>query len=209
MKTTFLLVLVLVFIGSSPSWAAGKSPRHEKLGYRDDDNDGKNDLFRDQDGDGINDVTGKPYRHRYLYNDSDGDGQNDNFRDADGNGINDLMEQDAVRMGGMSHFVIDFEENGINDVTGKQYQQHMGMRGFFDENGDGIRDTRKGEFDSQFRSHIKGNIEGKYIFLDPTNINTIIQQVSNSRVTHISVHGADVGTYNAQQWQWQATPARL
>ena len=44
MKTTFLLVLVLVFFGSSPSWPAGKSPGHEKLGYRDDDNDGKNDL---------------------------------------------------------------------------------------------------------------------------------------------------------------------
>ena len=159
MKTTFLLVLVLVFFDSSPSWPAGKSPGHEKLGYRDDDNDGQNDIFRDKDGDGINDVTGKPYRHRYPYSDSDGDGRNDIFRDADGNGINDLAEQDVVRMEGISHIVIDFDENGINDVTGKQYQRHMGQRGFFDENADGIRDTREGGSDGppQEVENVKGN----------------------------------------------------
>lgn len=159
MKTTFLLILVLVFFGSSPSWPAGKSPGYEKLGYRDDNNDGNNDLFRDNDGDGINDVTGKPYPHRYSYSDSDGDGRNDIFRDSDGNGINDLAEKDAARMEGIFHSVIDFDENGINDVTGKQYQRYMGQRGFFDENADGIRDTREVKSDGSLQDieDVKGN----------------------------------------------------
>ena len=156
MRTTFLVFLALVFFTPHTSWSAGKSPENEELRYRDDDSDGINDLFRDANGDGINDVTGKPYRHNFMFRDENGDGINDEFKDADGDGVNDHFAGGKGERSGFSYNVIDFDANGINDVTGKQYQRQMKNRGFFDENGDGIRDTFEGEdATSQFSEDVK------------------------------------------------------
>ena len=40
----------------------------------------------------------------------------------------------------VSHTVIDFDEDGINDVTGKRYRPRKSEQRFIDENGDGIND---------------------------------------------------------------------
>jgi len=134
-------MLGLLLLAPRPSWSAGKTPRFEKLGYRDADNDGRNDLFRDANGDGINDINGKPYRHNFPFADADGDGKNDLFQDADGDGINDLYDRNRDKSMGNAPFAIDFDEDGVNDVTGKNYDIKMQKGRFIDEDGDGIRDT--------------------------------------------------------------------
>ena len=126
------------------SWPAGKSPGYEKPEYQDNDGDGVNDLFRDADGDGVNDVTGKPYRHNYSYTDANGDGINDSFLDANGDGVNDLALNGQNGNDATSYYAIDFDSDGINDITGKYYQRRVGQNGFLDEDADGIRDTNEG-----------------------------------------------------------------
>ncbi|MCE5252267.1 hypothetical protein LLG96_18860 [bacterium] len=141
MKTACVIVFMLALSVPRPAWTAGKPPAYEKPEFLDADGDGKNDLFRDADGDGVNDISGKPYHHNFSFTDADGDGKNDLFQDADGDGINDLLtekEQNAINRGPIA---IDFDEDGINDVTGKRYGQEMKTGRFIDEDGDGIRDV--------------------------------------------------------------------
>ena len=133
--------LVFVLCVNPFVWAGEKSPQLEELRYHDADNDGKNDLFRDANGDGINDVTGKPYQHHFKFVDSNNDGKNDVFQDDDGNGFNDLAENDKGMKEAITHIVIDFDNDGINDVTGEKYLPEIGNRRFIDEDGDGINDT--------------------------------------------------------------------
>lgn len=141
MKKKCLIALIMLAAAPLLSVASGKSPGWEKLQYRDDDNDGKNDSFRDANGDGINDISGKPYRHHFRFIDADGDGINDNFRDSDGNGINDSPGKRKGKQDHVPLHVIDFDEDGFNDVTGKHYSSgRHGMR-FLDEDGDGISDS--------------------------------------------------------------------
>ena len=141
MKKVCLITLVLLAAAPLLSMASGKSPGWEKLQYRDDDKDGKNDTFQDADGDGVNDVSGKPYRHHFQFIDADGDGINDVFSDSDGNGINDFPGKNKGEQEHAPLHVIDFDEDGFNDVTGKLYSSgRHGMR-FLDEDGDGISDS--------------------------------------------------------------------
>lgn len=141
MKKASILLLVLVLFIPNSVQAGEESPQWEKLYYRDNDGDGINDLFRDADGDGINDMTGRQYRHRFTFSDTDGDGINDVFRDANGDGINDLAENAQGKKEEITHTVIDFDEDGINDVTGRRYRPRKRDQKFIDENGDGINDN--------------------------------------------------------------------
>jgi len=148
MKTAYITYLIIALVLSVPgaSYAGGKSPGMEEPRYLDTDRDGINDLFRDGDGDGINDATGKAYRHNFKFADEDGDGKNDLFRDSDGDGVNDLaiLAQDK-RSADITHFVIDFDRDGVNDVTGKHYSfEEPGRVFFIDEDGDGINDNTSG-----------------------------------------------------------------
>jgi len=129
----FLFVLFVPYLSLAQEW--------EKLSFTDKNNDGINDLFRDADGDGKNDLTGKQYRHRFKFEDSDNDGINDLFRDADGDGINDLLNDPNInkKIKNIHHF-IDYNRDGINDVTGEKYGRKLSIRTFIDENGDGIDD---------------------------------------------------------------------
>ncbi|MBN2289020.1 MAG: hypothetical protein JXQ83_06770 [Candidatus Glassbacteria bacterium] len=130
------------------------------FGFQDRDRDGKNDLFRDADGDGINDITKKPYPHKFKFADEDEDKINDLFVDADGDGVNDLevkfIDADSD---GINDNIIDVDKNHINDITGLRYtskslrgykygfikeERLLMMRGFIDEDGDGIADAPRG-----------------------------------------------------------------
>ncbi|MCD6308096.1 MAG: hypothetical protein J7M24_03770 [Candidatus Latescibacteria bacterium] len=159
MKRIMMFFLTVLFMGAAFLSGAsyGQEPKKEwdKLGFRDENGDGVNDLFRDADGDGINDVTGKLYRHNFafvdadkdgrndLFRDADGDGENDLFRDFDGDGINDAMHPIKQAGKGRSALerVIDFDGDGVNDVTGMRYSRLMRGRGFVDEDGDGFNDN--------------------------------------------------------------------
>jgi hypothetical protein len=148
MKTvfvTFLIFSLFLFIPEA-SFAGSKSSVMEEPGYRDADNDKINDLFRDADGNGINDVTGKAYHHNFEFVDEDGDGNNDLFRDANGDGVNDLAIIDQERKNqNITCFVIDFDGDGINDITGKPHSFEQTEKVFFvDEDGDGINDNVPG-----------------------------------------------------------------
>ena len=131
------------------------------LGFQDRNRDGKNDLFLDVDGNGINDVTGKPYPHKFKFLDKNKDKINDLFVDADGDGVNDLkvkfIDADSD---GINDNVIDLNGDFINDITGLRYtrkslrgykygfvkEERLGMmRGFIDEDGDGIADEPRGK----------------------------------------------------------------
>ncbi len=128
------------------------------FGFVDKDKDGINDLFVDANGDGINDVTGKPYVHRFKFVDKDENKINDQFIDADGDGVNDLeikfVDADSD---GINDNVIDTDNNYINDITGLKYsrkslrgykfgfikEERELLRGFIDEDGDGLPDFRQ------------------------------------------------------------------
>jgi hypothetical protein len=128
------------------------------FGFVDKDKDGVNDLFVDANGDGVNDITGKPYLHRFKFVDKDENKINDQFVDADGDGVNDLkiMFVDADS-DGINDNVIDTDGNRINDITGLKYsrkslrgykfgfikEERELLRGFIDEDGDGLPDFRQ------------------------------------------------------------------
>ena len=38
------------------------------------------------------------------------------------------------------HYIIDYNKDGINDVTGEKFERKLSIRTFIDENGDGIDD---------------------------------------------------------------------
>ena len=137
MKT--VIIIVFLFVLFVPSLSPAQE--WEELRFTDKNNDGINDLFRDADGDGKNDLTGKRYPHRFKFKDSDNDGINDLFRDANGDGINDLLNSSKINKKiKIIHYVIDFNKDGINDVTGKKFKRKLSIRTFIDENGDGIDD---------------------------------------------------------------------
>jgi len=148
MKTTFMkyLIVALVLFIPGTLLAAGKSPVTQGTQYIDADKDGVNDMFRDADGDGVNDVNGKEYPHNFKFSDADGDGKNDLFRDSDGDGINDLTEgEQKGESANISNYVIDFNDDGVNDITGKSYSiENQGRPSFIDEDGDGINDNVSG-----------------------------------------------------------------
>ena len=128
------------------------------FGFVDKDKNGINDLFADANGDGINDVTDKPYTHRFKFADKDENKINDLFVDADGDGVNDLkivfVDADSD---GINDNVVDTDRNRINDITGLRYsrkslrgykfgfikEERELMRGFIDEDGDGLPDLRQ------------------------------------------------------------------
>lgn len=127
-------------------------------GFVDKDNNGINDLFADANGDGINDVTEKPYAHKFKFADKDKNKINDLFVDADGDGVNDLKIRFVDTDGdGINDNVIDTDGNRINDITGLKYsrkslrgykfgfikEERVLMRGFIDEDGDGLPDFRQ------------------------------------------------------------------
>lgn len=131
------------------------------FGFRDRNRDGKNDLFLDANGDGINDVTGKAYQHKFKFVDKNKDKINDLFTDADGDGVNDLRVKFVdIDSDGINDNVVDVDRNHINDITGLRYtrkslrgykygfikEERLGMmRGFIDEDGDGIADFPRGK----------------------------------------------------------------
>ncbi len=142
-------ILCLLPLGESTR-AQEQEREQETLRFLDSDDDGVNDLFRDADGNGINDVTGKEYRHQFSYRDGDGDGNNDLFRDENGDGVNDLAPSNETLQ-----YAIDFDNDGVNDVTGKSYKQKNVDRGFVDEDGDGINDGGFGERTMQGHRRIR------------------------------------------------------
>ncbi len=140
------------------------------FGFQDRNRDGKNDLFLDANGDGINDVTGKAYPYKFKFVDKNKDKINDLFVDADGDGVNDLkvkfIDADSD---GINDNVIDVDRNHINDITGLRYtrkslrgykygfikEERLGMmRGFIDEDGDGIADFPRGKIHRGLRDRI-------------------------------------------------------
>jgi len=142
-------ILCLLSLGESTR-AQEQELEQETLRFLDSDDDGVNDLFRDTDGNGINDVTGKEYRHQFSYRDGDGDGNNDLFRDENGDGVNDLAPSNETLP-----YAIDFDNDGVNDVTGKSYKQKNVGRGFVDEDGDGINDGELGKRTMQQHRRIR------------------------------------------------------
>ncbi len=128
------------------------------FGFVDKDKNGVNDLFVDANGDGVNDVSVKPYAHKFKFVDKDKNGINDLFVDADGDGVNDLKVSFAdADNDGINDNVVDTDCDFINDITGLKYsrkslrgykfgfikEERMLMRGFIDEDGDGLPDFRR------------------------------------------------------------------
>ncbi|MHB9028004.1 MAG: hypothetical protein ACYC9O_04505 [Candidatus Latescibacterota bacterium] len=145
MKYVWTLAFLALLSETAPGWSQDKKTEQTPvIGYRDADNDGKNDLFRDADGDGKNDVTGKPYPHRFKFTDENGDGMNDLFRDADGDGMNDVAQtRDGRRERNQAERAVDADGDGINDVSGKRYAPPKFLRQkFIDENADGLSDRK-------------------------------------------------------------------
>ena len=137
-KAVVCLLIAMLFIPYLSTADELEKPR-----YEDTNDDGINDLFRDADGNGKNDVTGNPYNHNFEFNDSDNDGINDLFRDANGDGINDLVESSEIKnFKEITYYVIDYNKDSINDVTGEKYARKLIIRTFIDENGDGIDDRK-------------------------------------------------------------------
>ena len=143
------------------------------VGFKDEDKDGRNDLFRDANGDGKNDITGKEYRHDFKFKDDNKDKINDLFVDADGDGVNDIQSP-FMSMKGNAIFeqVIDINKDFINDITGLKYNRKslrgykFGfikeerlkiMQGFGDENLDGIMDANQSG---------NGMMKGRDVFID-------------------------------------------
>ncbi|MFC1538126.1 hypothetical protein ACFL6H_01760 [Candidatus Latescibacterota bacterium] len=141
MRIIFIFLMLLIITHPYIIWTQEINQEWETLRFSDENGDGINDLFRDADGDGKNDNSGKQYRRRFPFIDSDNDSVNDIFRDADGNGVNDLLENMvAGEKEEVEYSIIDFDDDGINDVTGKKYIRKLSIRSYIDENGDGIDD---------------------------------------------------------------------
>lgn len=139
-----LIAALLVWYGEG--YTQDKQPEIEKPAYKDDNDDGINDLFRDANGDGVNDVTGKAYRFNVPFVDANGDGVNDLFRDANGDGVNDLRNRRENGQNASENYqVLDADGDGINDVTGKEFASSEKGHVFIDEDGDGIDDAVRGE----------------------------------------------------------------
>ena len=164
MKTVVIILFVFVLFVPSLSLAQ----EWEELRFTDENDDGINDLFRDADGDGKNDLTGKQYRRRFKFEDSDKDGINDLFRDADGDGINDILNNSNTNKKMRNiHYIIDFNKDGINDVTGKKYERKLSIRTFIDENGDGIDDRETWmPLKSLMEKFVSENDAGKRLMLE-------------------------------------------
>ena len=164
MKTVIIIMLLVVLFIPSLSQAQ----EWEILRFSDETGDGINDLFRDADGDGKNDLTRKQYRHRFKFKDSDNDGKNDLFQDANGDGINDLLNNSEINKRiKITHFIIDFNNDSINDVTGEKFKRKLIIRTFIDENGDGIDDRETlGPLKSLMEKFVGENDAGKRIMLE-------------------------------------------
>ena len=137
-----------------------KPPKNVIIGFQDRDHDGKNDLFQDADGDGKNDITKKEYPHVFKFIDKNEDKINDIFVDADGDGVNDLnIDYIDTDGDGINDNIVDIDGDFINDITGLRYtkkslrgykygfikeERLWMMRGFIDEDGDGIADVPRG-----------------------------------------------------------------
>ena len=164
MRTDVIITLLFVFFVPSSSMAQ----EWEELRFSDENGDGINDLFKDADGDGKNDLTLKQYRHRFKFKDSDNDGKNDLFQDANGDGINDLLKSSEINEKiVITHFIIDFNNDGINDVTGEKFIRKLTIRTFIDENGDGIDDRETlGPIKSLVEKFVGEDDAGKRIMLE-------------------------------------------
>jgi hypothetical protein len=157
-RTIFLsLCVVLAGNGFVRAQAGQNPPAGAEAVFIDRDNDGVNDRFRDLDGDGVNDMTGTPYDHRFEFADKDGDHMNDLWRDADGDGVNDYCrKREPIAGDDIDANVLDFDRDGVNDVTGFRYRRGEGYSGYrfgfvdersgsadgalLDEDGNGIDD---------------------------------------------------------------------
>jgi hypothetical protein len=138
-----------------------KQQKNVILGFQDRDHDGKNDLFQDADGDGKNDITKKEYSHDFKFLDKNKDKINDIYVDADGDGVNDLdIDFIDTDSDGINDNIVDVNKDYINDITGLRYtkkslrgykygfikeERLWMMRGFIDEDGDGIADLPRGK----------------------------------------------------------------
>lgn len=161
MKTTFKIILILALTLMWASWevyaqAESRSKKIDSIGFEDKNHDGMNDRFQDADGDGVNDVTGKPYPHKFKFIDKNRDGVNDLWLDRDGDGVNDLSHKlDKKYRKDIRSNVLDFNQDGINDITGFKFKggDFMGHKSgfidertgkiqgkFMDENGNGVDD---------------------------------------------------------------------
>jgi hypothetical protein len=123
------------------------------IGYKDENRDGFNDLFRDANGDGINDVTNQPYTHSFSVEDKNKDDLNDIWIDRDGDGVNDLMFDLLKKRGvkaetpwidkngdgiqdedikpkfnaSLTEYVLDTDKDGKNDITGIEFTSENAM----------------------------------------------------------------------------------
>ena len=160
------MIIMLTFVFFVPS--SSMAQEWEELRFSDENGDGINDLFRDANGNGKNDLTLKEYRHRFKYEDSDNDSKNDLFQDANGDGINDLLDNSEINKRiKITHFIIDFNNDGINDVTGEKFKRKLIIRTFIDENGDGIDDRETLEpLKSLMEKFVGENDAGKRIMLE-------------------------------------------
>ncbi len=161
MKKIFTISLILAFTLALGTWkisaqSKNLSKKVDSIGFEDKTKDDINDRFQDANGDGVNDVTRKPYLHKFQFIDTNQDGINDLWIDRDGDGVNDLSHK--LSKGGQSDIdkcILDFNKDGINDITGFKYKKEdfMGhafgfidektgkIQGkFIDENGNGLDD---------------------------------------------------------------------
>jgi len=108
-------VLIFLFSALVLNAASSREDAYIYVGFLDADKNGINDLFCDADGDGVNDINGQIYRQDIKFSDKNKDGINDFFVDSDGDGVNDvyLLSKEIA--------VLDFDNNGVNDITGKKY----------------------------------------------------------------------------------------
>lgn len=154
---------------------AGEGEPVAPFGFLDRDRDGRNDLFVDANGDGFNDINGKTYPHTFKFLDADGNGLNDVFQDADGDGVNDLDTRFADEdSDGINDNVVDTNHDYVNDITGLRFsrkslrgykfgfikeERQMLLRGFIDEDADGIPDARQQRMSG-------GEMRGRDRFID-------------------------------------------
>lgn len=139
-KTTTSLVAIILILGFGRLFAQDDengSIASRPVGFADKNGDGINDRFQDADGDGVNDLTGKAYPHRFKYIDKNKDGINDLWLDRDGDGVNDLSHQlSNDEREDVDKCIVDFDRDGVNDVTGLKYKKEDfmgGKHGFIDE----------------------------------------------------------------------------